>query len=272
MTDALAKREVTGALAATSSGTINAENFLFPTLSIRQNSVRKQELKAYKPGDLVVSPTYKKVGDTENAVNIVPLQVDAFYKVTAPDLNGNKDKLVRFEKYVAGAPEHFQENSQVYKREQVYIGHVLFLDQLKKMVKMKEAVAKGEIVDTADFALPTRIIFSRRSKQAARILLSHFETSKIFNQTPAAFVFSLKTTETSNDKGSWFLLEAAKLVDPKEKFTPKDALDTCNQWVKILNVAKTFKAVDEDADEEETESVRPGATVETFDQAMKDTF
>jgi hypothetical protein len=138
----------------------------------------------------------------------------------------------------------------------------LLRDELKSQTGITEKLKKGEMVDPEDLVLPTRLVFSRASFNAGKILNTHFELSKsLNNQTPAFISFELKTVENKNDKGVWFSFDVAK--SKKDKYTPKDQLEIANFWVETLKKAK-FKAEEVDElDEVETLKVDTKVTSES---------
>ena len=243
----LVKTQAGGVVPFQSTGMpINASDIILPAVSIRQNSYRKDVMKAFKPGDLIRRPENTLLAHLDKPVAFVPISIEKCWRIC--DITKNEAKTIGYEPYVEGAPLTEMRDKMQVRRDRTYIAHVLFREDLANQAEMFKRLEKGETVDPGDFILPCRLVFTRSSFQAGKVLFTHFELSRAINQSPATITFELKTIESSNDQGHWFSLDVQKAKDQKIKYTPKDLLGCCDFWVGSMKNAAQFKS-HEDAEE-----------------------
>lgn len=225
---------------------LNPQDIILPAVAIRQNSYKKPYMKQFKPGDALLRPYDTLLGHEGEGVPFVPVSIEKQYRVCA--INGGEVRTVRYEDASVQKPYEFEEMGVPHRRDLCFIAHVLFRDGLDAQVKMFERLKEGKIVDPDDFVLPARIVFTRSSRNAGKVLNTHFEMCKAIGQSPATISFELKTMEQTNDKGNWYAFEVAK-IKTGDKYTPENLLPICNFWVSTM-VANKFNAHEEDDGEE----------------------
>lgn len=247
MSKEIAKKEETGLLPFGDGVPIKASDIVLPALQLRQNSYRKEHMKAFKPGDIIQRPNNVTLAPVDKPVMFVPISIEKCYRIG--EISKNEVKTIGYEPWVEDKPLVEMRDKQQIRRDRAYVAHVLLREDLANQSKMFDAMKKGEMVDPSDFTLPSRIVFTRSSFQAGKILFTHFEMSRTIKQSPAIMSFELRSIESRNDQGQWFSFDVQKVKDPKLKFTPKELLDCCNFWVQAMSQATQFKSIE---DEEET--------------------
>lgn len=230
---------------------LSMSDIILPSVALRQNQVAKDKMKPFKPGEIILFPNGTVVADGQKPALFVVVHVEKCFNVS--DITDGKPKHVRFEDpYPENKPYEFRENNRLHRRDRAFLAHIIFRESLESQANMIEALRRGEFVDPDDLVLPARIIFSRASLNAGRILCDHFGKSLSLkgpdgkSQSPAFITFSLKSTEAKNDKGTWYAFDVSKPTKDL-KFTPKELMGVCDMWVENLRGNK-FKSVgDEDA-------------------------
>lgn len=238
---------------------LDSRDLVLPTLAVRQNSYKQDYMKKYQAGDIVLRPQDTKVGGEGKPVLVVPISIEKAYRVNV--ITGNNEaKTIRFESATVDKDLEWEENGQHYRRDRSFIVHVLLREQLTNQTKMLERLQKGEAVDPDDLVMPVRIVLSRGSLNAGKVLNTHFEMSKALNnQSPALMTFELVTAERKNDKGIWFVFEAKKPTNDT-KYTPKEALPVANFWTGLLAKSQLSAYTDE-------EDTVPTTTAEVVDES-----
>ena len=225
---------------------LNPEDIILPIVVLRQNSFKKPYMKAFNAGDAILRPNDELLASEGQPVDFVPISIEKLYRVSA--INGGEVRTVRYESAVTPKEYEFEELGVTHRRDLCFVVHALFRNDLADQLEMFENLAKGKIVDPDDFVLPARIVFTRSSRNAGKVLNTHFEMCKAIGQSPATISFQLKTEEVSNDKGNWYTFDVQK-IKTKEKYTPENLLPICNFWVKTM-ASNSFAAhEDEDAAE-----------------------
>lgn len=229
---------------------LSIQDMLLPALAIRQNSYVKDRMKPFRPGEIVEFPSGKMLGGEGVKLTFIPVAIEKLYRVC--DLSEKQARTVGWEPWTTDLAWEFERDGRPMRRDKSYVAHILLREGLDAQSAMLERAAKGEFVDPSDFALPVRVIFTRGSLNAGKVLSTHFEMSKLVRQTPAAMMFNLFTKEVKNDKGTFFVYECEKVSDPKLKYTEKSVLPIANHWAATLeNSAAKFRS-DETALEEVT--------------------
>jgi hypothetical protein len=246
MTKAVVKKEETSIQVFEEGMGINAQDIVLPSITLRQNSFRKDFMKPFKPGDLIMRPENKLVAKEDKPAMFVPVSIEKCYRIC--DIT--KDvRTIGYEPWgLTDLPPEEQRGEIRIRRDRAYVAHVLFREDLEGQAAMFERIKKGETVDPSDFTLPCRIVFTRSSFQAGKVLNTHFELSRPLKQSPASITFQLKSVETTNDKGTWYSLDVQKVKDAKVKYTPKELIDGCNFWVQSMTNASKLKAHEGDDD------------------------
>lgn len=227
---------------------INFNDIILPVVTIRQNQYRKEEMKKFKAGDVVLKPSLEVIGNEEKGAHFVLVGIEKAYRIC--DMTDGEAKTKAYESAEVEKPFQYEDQGRLYRRDRCFVAHILLRENLASQAKMFERLAKGELVDPDDFSIPSRVVFARSSLQAGKVLNTHAELSRVMNnQSPAFITFQLKSIEQSNDRGRWFSFDVSKA--PKDvKYTPKELLPACEFWVQTLAKAK-FKAADEDEVAEE---------------------
>ena len=224
---------------------INAADIILPSVSLRQNSVRKDFMKPFKPGDMIMRPENSLIGSLGKAAHFVPISIERCYRIC--DVTKGEARTIGYEPWgsVDLAPEEQRGEIRI-RRDRAYVAHVLFRENLGNQLAMFERMESGETVDPSDFTLPCRITFTRASFNAGKILNTHFELSRTVKQSPAAITFALKSIEFTNDKGTWLGFAVEKVKETDMKYTPKELIACCNFWVTSMANASQFKAHGDD--------------------------
>lgn len=241
----LVKKEA-GALAVFGAGTgINPKEIIIPIVQIRQAMFRRDQVKSFVPGDMFKNPGYEPIAKLGEAVEIVPLAIKKQYRILDVT-KASEPKGVGYEDWVPDMPWQWEDGGVKYRRDQTYSVFAMFREDLTRQAEMMERLAKGEIIDPDDFALPFRLALSRAAFPEGKKLASYFEIVKAANQTPAAIVWNLKTVEKKNDMGTWYIFELSKAVKDR-KFVPRDLIPAADGWVKVLqsNDVKLAEADDD---------------------------
>jgi len=224
---------------------INAKDIILPSVSLRQNSVRKDFMKPFKPGDMIFRPDNRLIASLGKDAYFVPVSIEKCYRIC--DITKSEAKTIGYEPWgsVDLAPEEMRGEIRI-RRDRAYVAHVLFREDLGNQVEMFKRMENGDTVDPSDFTLPCRITFTRASFQAGKVLNTHFELSRTVKQSPAAITFALKSVEFNNDKGSWLGFAVEKVKESKVKYTPKELIGICDFWVSSMANASQFKAHEDD--------------------------
>lgn len=244
MTD-IAKTETTALSPFGQGAPINASDIILPGVSIRQNSFRKDFMKGIKPGAMVLRPDNTTLAELGKPVTFVPISIEKMYRICA--ITKNEARTIGYEPWgnVEKASVETRGDQQI-RRDRTFVAHVLFREDLDSQAEMFKRLEKGETVDPSDFTLPCRIVFTRSSLTAGKLLNTFFELSRTIKQNPATISFELKTIESSNDKGNWFSFDVQKVKDQKVKYTPKEFLGACTFWVGAMANASQLKAHEDD--------------------------
>lgn len=251
MSKAVTKKEETSVAAIENplAGTgLNTQDMILPALAIRQNSYQKDKMKPFRPGEIVSFPDGVAIGGEGVKVTFIPVSIEKLYRIC--DLSEKQARTVGWEPATVELPWEFERDGRPHRRDKSYVAHVLLREGLDAQSAMLERAKKGEFVDPSDFALPVRVIFTRGSLNAGKVLSTHFEMSKAIKQTPAAIMFELFTKEVKNDKGTFYVYECQKVADPKLKYTGKEVLPVADFWASTLENAATRFRADETATEE----------------------
>jgi hypothetical protein len=262
MTKLVQKTETTTAMAVATTlegAGLNTQDMILPALAIRQNSYVKDRMKPFRSGEVILFPNTEAVASETKRLAFIPVAIEKLYRIC--DISGKQARTVGWEPWDVDQEWEFQRGGLLHRRDKSYVAHILLREGLDAQSQMLERAKKGEMVDPSDFALPARVVFTRGSLNAGKVLSTHFEMSRAIKQTPAAIMFELYTKEFKNDKGTFYVFECNKVTDQKLKFTPKEILPIADFWATtMLNAATKFKA-DQEA---ETEEVAVTATkVET---------
>lgn len=224
---------------------IDFRDIILPVATIRQNQYRKEEMKKFKAGDIVLKPQLQAIGNEDKGANFVLVGIEKAYRVC--DMTDGDAKTKAYESAEVEKPFQFEDNGRIYRRDRCFVAHILFREGLDAQAKMFERLKAGEMVDPEDFILPTRVVFARKGLHAGKVLNTHAELSKALNnQSPAFITFQLKSQEMSNDKGHWYVFDVAK-ADKAVKYTPKELLPAADFWVQTLAKSK-FRAHEDDDD------------------------
>lgn len=250
MTKAVAKKEDNSlAVVETLQGAgINTADMILPALAIRQNSYLKDRMKPFRPGDVVSFPDGVAVGGEGKKLTFIPVSIEKSYRIC--DLSEKQPRTVGWEPWTVDLDWEFERDGKTYRRDKSYVAHILLREGLDAQSKMLQRAQAGEAVDPGDFALPVRVIFTRGSLNAGKVLSTHAEMSKAIKQTPSAIMFDLYTKEVKNDKGAFYVYECSKVTDSSLKYTPKEVLPIATFWSTTMeNAASRYRAVEE-ADED----------------------
>lgn len=238
---------------------VEMKDIILPIVMVRQNTYRKEHMKAFKPGDILAMPGGRPICKSGEGVEIVPLSITKQYRVL--DITNPSDpKQLRYEPWSANKDWEFtDENGRKCRRDQCFAVFFIFREHLERQAELMDRAAKGEIVDPDDFALPVRITLTRAAfSGAGKVLNTHFELSRTLRQSPAAMTWVLKSKEMTNEKGNWYIFDAEKATKER-KFTPKNLLAAADFWVKTLE-AGNVKVAEEEPDVIDTEIVRDEAS------------
>lgn len=226
---------------------IDFRDIILPVVSIRQNQYRKEEMKKFKAGDIVLKPHLTMIGNEEKGASFVLVGIEKAYRIC--DMTDGEARTKGYEPADIEKPFQFEQDGRLLRRDRCFVAHVLFREGLDSQAKMFKRLADGEMVDPEDFILPTRVVFARAGLHAGKVLNTHAELSKALNnQNPAFITFQLKTVEKSNDRGRWFVFDVAK-ADKATKYTPKELLPACDFWVQTLAKSRFKAHEDEDEDD-----------------------
>lgn len=231
----------------------NSRDIILPVIKVRQNSVKNDAMKPFKPGDIVIGggTDYKQIAGENKTANFVPLSIEKGFIIS--DVTKNEARVVRYEPYSAAkeVERNFTEGTgrdeKHLRRDSCFIAYVLFCEGLEKQAAMLKRMEKNETVDPGDIALPARIVFKRTGLQAGKVLNTHFLNSASVRQSPAKITFGLKSIEKKNDRGAWFDSEIVK-IDTDAKYTPAALLPVCEYWVQSMAKSQ-FKVVDDTEDD-----------------------
>lgn len=238
---------------------INFNDIILPVITIRQNQYRKDEMKKFKAGDIVLKPALTTIGNEEKGALFVLVGIEKAYRIC--DVTDGEARTKAYESAETDKPFQYEDQGRLFRRDRCFMAHVLLRESLESQAKMFDRLSKGEMVDPDDFILPARIVFARSSLQAGKVLNTHAELSRALNnQSPAFITFQLKSSEQSNDRGRWFGFDVTR-APTAVKYTPKELLSACDFWVQTLAKSR-FKSADEDEIVEEVVSEAPKTPVE----------
>lgn len=248
----IAKTETTALANPIQSAGINPQDIVIPMVLIRQPTFKKDHMREFQPGDILKMPGSTPIVKFKDSIEYVPLAIKKQYRLV--DITkASEPRGLGYEDWTAGAEWEFERDGRRIRRDQCYSAFIMFRDQLERQALAMEAIAKGEIIDPEDIALPTRIVFSRAAFQAGKVLNTFFELSRVARQTPAAVTWLLKAKEMKNDDGTWYIFDTDK-AGPARKMTPKELLPAANMWVDLLMSSSVKTA---DVEEEIVEAAAP---------------
>jgi len=248
MSKAVTKKEETSVAVVNVTETLegaglNTQDMILPALVVRQNSYKKDTMKTLIPGQVALFPQGEVVADEKKKMAFIPVSMEKLYRIC--DVTEKQPRTVGWEPWTTDLEWTFERDGKQYRRDKSYVAHVLSREGLDAQSKMLQRAQAGEFVDPSDFSLPIRVIFTRGSLNAGKVLSTHFEMSKAIKQTPAAIMFELWTKEQKNDAGTFFVYECAKVTNSDLKYTPKEVLPIAQFWATTMqNAATRFRSLD----------------------------
>ncbi len=257
-TSAVAKKKETAIVAANSNTMawsdeeeVEAKDILIPKLFVlnSNSAICVEDPDNYRAGDIIRSTDKKKLGNTKEGLDFVPVADTKVWKVSKK--GDSRFEFVRFEAYnrnTADLPWSWEENGEEWRRDAtVNMFCLLPADILKEQKAISDFEAGGDIPDPDDVMLPCCISFSRTSYSAAKILLTHKAKCKQMSLNMAVKTFTLGTKLESKNDNKYYVLT----VEGKERTNP-DFMEACGKWHNTLKASPV--QVDEAAEEEATGS------------------
>ncbi len=189
----------------------DATDILIPKILLAQSTSKAVQDEKVTFGQLYKSTTFEALGGKDKPVSIIPLyhtktwvlsqKIGGKYEFRAvePFTPENKDK-----------PWEWTQVGQEWKREQSLNFFVLIPSEVDRDQKARDLAAKGEIPDLDASLLPCVLSFKSTSYKAGKVLVTHFAKASDFGLPPFVSYFQLTTLKTTNDRGTFYVLDVGK--------------------------------------------------------------
>lgn len=221
-------------------GSVDSRDIIIPKLLIMQSPSKLVQQEKAQFGDLVNSVTGEILGTAREKgtkpVKFIPIKEEKTWTVfelsgTKPEFRGSEPRTPVND----DLPREFTKDGKNFRRYRTLNYFVLLIDELEK----------------TDMPLPYVLSFRSTSYKSGRVLSTHFLMCKAALQKgnvtpPPATTFELSGEKASNDKGTFYILQAKAAGETKPEHVAIAA-----QWLKTLRTkAYTVDETDAEVDAE----------------------
>lgn len=229
----------------------DASDILIPRILLAQSTSKVVQDEKVAFGQLYRSTTLEALGGKDKPLALIPLYMTKTW-VFSQKVGGKYEfrAIEPFTEENRNEPWQFTRPGnpvQEWKREQNLNFFCLLPTDIAKDQEARAQAAAGEIPDLDASLLPCVISFKSTSYKAGKTLVTHFAKAADFNMAPFVNFFEVKTTKTTNDQGTFYVLEVLKGGK-----TEKAHQELCKRWRNI--VSNTAVKID-DSDVEERNEV-----------------
>lgn len=225
---------------------ILSSTLVIPRLLLMQGQSEFVKERRAQDGDFVRTTPYAVLGGPSLALEFIPITFSQQWKIT--ELIGKKWEFRGYEAMTHAnqdAEWEFEKGGTTWKRTKTLNCFALLpADIIAEREELAKA-AKGEAADPDKALLPIMISFRSTSFPAGKVIATHFQKAKKFNQPGYVSTLRLTCRLSKNDLGSFYVLDVASAAKP----VSKEDQAVASYWYGILKT----KAVQVEAEVEETE-------------------
>ena len=243
---------------------ISNSDILIPRLLLMQGTSEAVADGAAAQGDILRSTTKKVLAKKGESLQFIPLM--SFKTWITSEKVGDKFEY-RGEGPMDAKNEHwdltFTAPATVggkpveWRRDKSINIYTLLVDDIARMGKAVQAMAKGEMPNPEDALMPCLVSFRRSSFRVGRQMLTFFKSCEQFKAPPASGIYKLGAVLEKGEKGNYHVFTAEQVGR-----STVEQLGVAKSWYDILHTAKV--AIDNVTDED---GAAPAAPVAVDGQA-----
>jgi hypothetical protein len=209
---------------------ISADDILLPKILLMQGLSQAVTDEKARIGDMLDNLNGQVIGDKNTPVEIIVFKTTKTWIIFEDKNNTGSMEYVRQEPMTAA--------NQNWPMEEVMGGLKVRRDRaLNFYCLLPSQIASGE-------AFPYLVSMRRTSYTAGKKLVTYFTKLKLANQPTASRVFALSCKKQENDKGTFYVFDAAM----SRQSTPEE-IKAAHDWYQIISTA-TVRVMDTDLEAE----------------------